>query len=50
MRLAATRTNTVALSSDSSACPYHAHPSAAAVIGRGTSTHAECLVTGKGTV
>ena len=48
MRLAATRTNSA--SSDSSACPYHAHPSAAAVIGRGTSTHAECFLTGKGTV
>ena len=48
MRLAATRTNSA--SSDSSTCPYHAHPSAAAVIGRGTSTHAECFWTGKGTV
>ena len=48
MRLAANRTNSA--SSDSSTCPYHAHPSAAAVIGRGTSTHAECLRAGKGTV
>ena len=37
-------------SSDSSACPYHDHPSAAAVIDRGASTYAECLFTGKGTV
>ena len=46
MRLAARNS----ASSDSSACLYHAHPSAAAVIDRGASTRAECSFTGKGTV